>query len=134
MSALFRTVVQVPVAMENLYINRSLVLVNSMPLSCFACDACVMAFMPSTYGLELFTISICSAVTAVISASHSQMRKCLSCENSYLQFLILLSFKLRVYARAVIKFLSRRNLLNVTRNMNYMAVVHVSEGSKSLSF
>ena len=36
--------------------------------------------------------------------------------------------------RAVIKFLSRRNLVNVTRNMNYMAVVHVSEGSKSLSF
>ena len=35
---------------------------------------------------------------------------------------------------AVIKFWSRRNLLNVTRNMNYMAVGHVSEGSKSLSF
>ena len=36
--------------------------------------------------------------------------------------------------RAVIKLSSRRNLVNVTRNMNYMAVVHVSEGSKNLSF
>ena len=51
----------------------------------------------------------------------------------YMYIMYMYSLSQRI-ARAVIKFLSRRNLLNVIRNMNYMAVVHVSEGSKSLSF